>query len=272
MKAARRERSGGRVQQNLMPEVGLAVQGCLCEAQPKGKARVGTLATSRLPTPLKAARIMRYTQCMAANHPSVAEIEAAIGEALARGRKRIDDVAQILLVSRSTLERAIPEDRSFTDLRQKVQMNIALPRLKRGDRAWIVADAVCLSPDRLRIMVREETGLTPRQIIWAAQARLKVEEWKSAGPIYPGTTLYRERLRRWDRIDHEMTELLGDFSATHPLADWAKQLLLAIERPDYRRQPYRDQLRQRRRKESERFQRRLQQALQRITEEGRQAA
>jgi len=206
---------------------------------------------------------MRYTPCMASNHPSVPDIEAAIRAALARGHKRIDDVAQILLVSRSTLERAIPEGSSFTMLRRKTQLELALIRLKRGERAQLVAEAVCLSPDRLRIMIRDETGLTPRQITYAAQALKKVETWKSAGPISPGTTFYRERLRRWDRIDREVTALVGDFNATHPLADWAKQLLLAIERPDFRRQPYRDQLRRRRRTESEKFQRQLAKALER---------
>lgn len=195
--------------------------------------------------------------------PKSGEIEAAIREAFSYGRSAIDDVAQILRVSRSTLERALNqpshgcEPTDFTSMRREVRLEIALELLTRGKSAGSVAEKVCLSPDYLTVVAREETGLTPKQIIRAAQLGKKVAAWKREGPVAQGTALYRERLRKWERIDTEVTNLLGDLGPTHPLNAWAKKLVVGLQRPDYRRQPYRNQLQAKRRRESEEIQRRL---------------
>ena len=207
---------------------------------------------------------------MAGARPDLEEIENAIREAFTYGRTSIEDVAQILTVSRSTVERALAESTpfeeptDFTSLRRKVRLKIGLPLLTNGESVRSVAEKVCLSPDYLTVIVREETGLTPRQIIRAACLRERIENWKREGPLNQGTTLYRMRLRTWDRIDIELTNLLGDLGPSHPLTSWAKQLLVDLERPDYRRRPHRDVMRAKRQRESEVFQRRIQDHLNRI--------
>jgi AraC-like DNA-binding protein len=227
---------------------------------------------------LKVPYRVRYTACMAGARPDPDEIEDAIREAFTYGRTSIDDVAQILTVSRSTVERALAESgrskepTDFTSLRRKVRLKIGLPLLTNGESVRSVAEKVCLSPDHLTVIVREETGLTPRQIIRAACLRKRIEDWKREGPLRQGTTLYRMRLRAWDRIDAELTNLLGDLGPSHPLARWAKQLLVNLERPDYRRQPYRDVMRANRKREGEVLQRRLKAHLNRINSDRRPEA
>ena len=207
---------------------------------------------------------------MASARPEPDEIEEAICEAFTYGRTSADDVAQILAVSRSTIERALAEPvgsrkpTDFTSLRRQARLKIGLPLLMNGESVRSIAEEVCLSPDHLTVIIREETGLTPKQIIRAARLGKKIEAWKREGPVHQGTTLYRMRLREWDRIDTELTNLLGDLGALHPLAQWAKRLLVNLERPDYRRQPHRDVVRANRKRESEVLQRRLQVHLDRI--------
>lgn len=220
--------------------------------------------------PLKVLRRVRYTACMASARPEPDEIEDAIREAFTYGRIRIDDIAQILAVSRSTVERALAEPADsknptdFTALRRIVRLKISLPLLTNGESVRSVAEKVCLCPDHLTVIVRGETGLTPRQIIRAARLGKKIEDWKREGPLRQNTALYRTRLRAWDRIDTELTNLLGDLGPSHPLARWAKRLLVDLERPDYRRQPHRDVMRANRKRESDALQHRLQTYLDRI--------
>ena len=208
---------------------------------------------------------------MASARPAPEEVEDAIREAFSYGRTSIEDIAQILTVSRSTVERALTgtvgsrQSTDFTSLRRKVRLKIGLPLLTHGESVGSVAEKVCLCPDHLTVIVREETGLTPKQIIRASRLGQKIERWKREGPLRQGTTLYRLRLREWDRIDVQLSDLLGDLGPSHPLAHWAKQLLVDLERPDYRRQPYRDVLRVDRRRESELVQRRLQDYLSHIS-------
>lgn len=187
---------------------------------------------------------------MPATRPDLVDIERAVRQALASGRSGIADVAQITSTSTNTLQRALADnDTRFVDLRRSVQVKIALRLLTSGGSLRRASSEVVLSPDHLSVVIKNETGLCPRQIIRAAELSRRVARWRKQAPPSYGSPLYHRRRREWQQIDEELTTLLGDLSASHPLAKWAKALLVGIERPDYRKQPYRSDLRTQRRLE-----------------------
>lgn len=156
-------------------------------------------------------------------------------DALASGRAGIADVAQLASTSPSTLQRALSDNgTNYLSLRKSVRLKIALTLLTRGESLRRAAAEVVLSPDHLSVIVKEETDVCPRQIIRATELARRVAKWQGQAPPSYGSPLYHRRKREWEKIDEELTTLLGDFSASHPLATWAKALLVSIERPDYR--------------------------------------
>ena len=185
-------------------------------------------------------------------HGQTKEAEAAIETALARGRTGIDDVAQILFVSKSTLQRRVGPH-SFTAVRQRVQLRLALDGLTSGRGAGCVAREVVLSRDHLRVLVKKATGLTPARITQAVRLASRLQAWKAQVPPPSGTHAYRRRIDQWDQADRKLIALLGDIGPENPLAPWAKQLLVAVERPDNRLRPNRKRIQQARRAERERL-------------------
>ena len=195
---------------------------------------------------------------MAHSRPSLEEINEAIVIALARGRRSLVDVSQILCSSPSTVQRALSvEGTNFTRARQQIQLDIALKHLVVREPVWRVAERVVLSPDHLRQIINESTGLTPKQIALAANISATLEGWRRKGPPRYGSWLYRRQFEQWKRFDAQLQDLLGDLGPRHPLYDWAKRTLVAAERPDFRTQPFRDA----RRAEAERRAEMLQQLL-----------
>jgi methylphosphotriester-DNA--protein-cysteine methyltransferase len=194
-----------------------------------------------------------------ATRPSPGEIRVAIHESLAQGRRRIEDVAQILCCSKSTLQRVLlaAEEPSFTEIRQEAQVRIALEHLTDGRPVWLAADRAAVSADHLRVIVKETTGLTPQQIVRAAEMSATLRRWRAQGPPRFGSWRYREQMQRWQKIDSQLQGLLADLEASHPLANWAKQVLVEAQRPDFRTQPYRSS----RRREAERQAARIQRIL-----------
>jgi AraC-like DNA-binding protein len=190
---------------------------------------------------------------------SIKEVEAAIETALARGRTGVDDVAQILFVSRSTLQRRVKPD-SFTAIRQRVQLRVALDGLKSGREAGHVAKEVALSRDHLRILVKRATGLTPARILQAASLASRLQAWKVQVPPPSGTYAYRRRIDQWDQCDRRLDTILGDIKAGNPLAPWAMRLLVSVERPDNRLRPNRERIQEARKRERERWDAELKQA------------
>jgi AraC-like DNA-binding protein len=194
---------------------------------------------------------VRYTKCMVTTL-GIGVVRASIRTCLEQGTKRIQDVALELHVSRSTLQRRLAEQGTdFTRLRRAVQTEVALEHLKSGRAVVVAARRALVCPDHLRRFVREETGLTPGQIARAVELADRVQLMREQDPPSFGTPLYRLQMRKWHRIDAELDGLLGDIGPTNPLADWAKGLLLSAERPDFRRQPYRNQIREKRKRERE---------------------
>lgn len=189
---------------------------------------------------------------MQTQHGQIREVEAAIETALARGRTRVDDVAQILFVSKSTLQRRV-KPYTFTAIRQRVQLRLALDDLTSGGEAGNTAKKVILSRDHLRVLVKEGTGLTPARIVYAAKLASQLQAWKNQIPPRSGTYAYRRRIIEWDQADRKLEVMLGDIGPENPLAPWAKQLLVAVERPDNRLRSNRARIQEARRHERERL-------------------
>lgn len=195
---------------------------------------------------------------MPPTRPSAETARSAIRKALARGRRSPEDVAQLLYVSRSTLERGLQDEGlKFKQLRREEQLKIAIELLTAGTPAAHVADEVCMTRDHLRVTVREHTGRAPNQIIRAARLADKARGWSRYGPPAFGSARYRRQFHEWKAIDAELQRLLADLGHTHPLAAWAKKLLVAAHRPDFRQRPHRARLRERQAREAAASQERL---------------
>lgn len=179
------------------------------------------------------------------------DVEAAVEIALDRGRTGIDDVAQLLFVSKSTLQRRA-EPLTFTAVRQRVQLRLALKALTSGGDVGGVARDVALSRDHLRVLVKKATGLTPARIVQAAHIAGRIDVWKGQLPPQSGTWAYRRWIDQWDKADRKLQDLLGDIGPRNPLAQWAKRILVAAERPDNRLRSNRERIQDVRRRERER--------------------
>lgn len=199
---------------------------------------------------LNTRHVFRYTKGEMVPPCDDADIQAAIRHALGRGTKRIEDVAEFLHISKSTLQRRLSErGTSYTALRRRAQVAIALKHLTAGKPVFTAAHRALVSSDHLCVIVREETGLTPGQIARAAELSRRIELMREHDPPTFGSSLYRRQIRRWHRIDAELDRLLGDLGSANPLANWAKELLVSAARPDFRRQPYRRRIRAKRKRE-----------------------
>lgn len=195
---------------------------------------------------------------MTSSRPTLPDVRKAIGNALIRGRRNLVDVAQTLCVSASTLQRILANHGTdFTSLRREVQVQIALEHLTAGRPAWMAAERAVLSPDHLRLIVKEATGLTPLQILTAARISATLTRWRRKGPPAYGSWLYRRQFEEWQKFDAQLQDLFADLGPTHPLANWAKKTLLIADRPDFRTQPYRDE----RRRQAEQVAARIQSIL-----------
>jgi len=189
---------------------------------------------------------------MASKREQVGDVEVAIERALSMGRTRIEDVAQILFVSRSTVQRWA-EPQTFTKLRQRVQLRLALRSLVSGRSVEAVAQEVVLSRDHLRVLVKEATGLTPVAIVRATRMAHRLKRWKAQVPPPAGTYAYRHRISEWDKTDRKLQAMLGNLGHGNPLAPWAKKLLLSTARPDNRRRSNRKRIKEARKRERERL-------------------
>lgn len=185
-------------------------------------------------------------------HEQIGEIETGIATALSRGRTNIEDVAQILFLSKSTLQRRLRPE-SFTSVRRRVQLRLALNVLQDGREVGVAAQEVALSRDHLRTLIKEETGLTPFQIVHAARLASRLGMWKDQIPPRAGTAAYRRRIEQWDQADRKLQTILGDIDAKNPLSTWAKRTLVAAQRPDNRRRSNRLRIEESRKRQRDRW-------------------
>jgi AraC-like DNA-binding protein len=179
------------------------------------------------------------------------ETQAQVRELLGSEAVHVEDVAAGLFLSKSTLQRRLAErGTSFTAIRRRVQVDVAIERLIAGASCASAARRVGLSRDHLCRLVSAQTALQPGQIARACQLARRAERWRRSAPPRAGTRVYSERNERWRRLEREVTALLAPVPASgDPLSRWACKLRRAAQRPDYRRGAYRARARAERRRE-----------------------
>jgi AraC-like DNA-binding protein len=177
--------------------------------------------------------------------------KATMASVAAGAPARIEEVAAVLFVSRSTLQRRLAAGgTSFTEIRREARVRVALCRLTSGSSCARTAREVGLSGDHLCRLITLETGVRPRDIARACELATRARRWRRATPPRSGTRLYAERRSRWRALEAELQELLEPISASgHPLSAWAHRMRRAGRRPDFRRGVYRARARSSRRKE-----------------------
>jgi AraC-like DNA-binding protein len=174
----------------------------------------------------------------------------------------IDDVASDLYVSRSTLQRVLADHgTTFTKLRQRAQIEIALGRLTEGKSCASTAVHVGLSRDHMSRLIAEHTDLTPRQIARVCQLADRLRRWRRSVPPRANTKLYFTQLKRWRAAETELGRLIADIPAGHPLTQWTNDIRRAVQRPDFRRRRYRTKVRAERRREEAVFTAQLRKAI-----------
>ena len=175
---------------------------------------------------------------------------------------RIEDVAGCMYVSKSTLQRALAQEgTTFTVLRRRVRVEVAIERLTGGATCTSAATYVGLSRDHMCKLVREYTGLTPRRIVRARRLAHQAKRWRRSAPPPAKSWFYVEQLRRWRAIEVELGKLVEELPADSPLAGWAQQMRRSARRPDYRSGHYRKLTAAQRRREEATFLRSLRRAM-----------
>jgi len=179
---------------------------------------------------------------MNARRPFTAEVEQTTTALVRAGATtRIEDVALALYVSRATLQRRLArEGESFTEIRKRSRVAVAITELTHGASCARAAARVGLSGEHLCRLVRQRTGLRPKEIVRASGLAARAQRWRLSKPPRSGSRLYWERSRRWRALEAEVRMLLAPVPATgHPLSSWARRTIDTCARPDYRTGRYR---------------------------------
>jgi AraC-like DNA-binding protein len=156
--------------------------------------------------------------------PTLTQIRQALEEAVVGRRASVDSVARALHCSASTIHRRLNRrGTSFAAERAAIQAGLAFDLITRGCRISTVAGRVGVSSDHLCVIVRKAYGLTPRQLQRITRLARRLGE-------EPRT---RQELAQFERDDALMQSLLAPIDADHPLAGWAKGLVLLGDRPEY---------------------------------------
>jgi AraC-like DNA-binding protein len=179
---------------------------------------------------------------MNARRPFAADVERTTTAIVRAGTPaRIEDVAAALYVSRATLQRRLArEGESFTEIRKRSRVTVAITELTHGASCARAAAKVGLSGEHLCRLVRQRTGLRPKEIVRASSLAARAQQWRRSKPPRSGSRLYWERSRRWRELEAEVRMLLAPVPATaHPLSGWARRTIHMCARPDYRTGRYR---------------------------------
>lgn len=183
---------------------------------------------------------------MNARRPFAADVERTTTAIIRAGTPaRIEDVAAALYVSRATLQRRLArEGESFTEIRKRSRVAVAITELTHGASCAGAAARVGLSGEHLCRLVRQRTGLRPKEIVRASSLGARAQRWRHSKPPRSGSRLYWERNRRWRALEVEVRMLLEPVPATgHPLSSWARRTIRMCARPDYRTGRYRARVR-----------------------------
>jgi AraC-like DNA-binding protein len=172
-----------------------------------------------------AANLRRGIQVIMHCRPTISEIRVALETGITCRRLTDEDIATSLCCSVRTLHRRLSQhDTTFTAERRNVQAEGALRLLQAGASVRRVADTVSLTPDHLRVVVREAYQMTPSEIeriVWLAK-QLRRD---------PSTL---QALADFRRADAALQEALAPIRPSHPLLGWARSIVLLGDRPEFR--------------------------------------
>jgi AraC-like DNA-binding protein len=169
------------------------------------------------------------------SQPTFAEIRQAVRHGVAQGRMSVDAIARRLHCSTSTLHRRLRRhNTTFSEQRTEARLELAFHLLTSGYGAAFAASKVGVTRDYLGVMMRRSYGLSPREIQWAVRLAEGLRQ-------QPRT---RQELASFRRNDEQLATLLDQVDARHPLAAWAKELVVLGHRPEYDEREFMRELRE----------------------------
>lgn len=156
--------------------------------------------------------------------PTFAAIQQALHEGVTERRTSVGAIAARLHSSPSTVHRRLRRHHTtFAVERNTVRAQQAFELLTAGYPASIAAARVGVSTDHLCVVMRRAYGVTPRRI-------RQIVRLAGALRAQPET---REQLAQFERNDAQLQVLLDPIGPGHPLAGWAKKLVVLGHRPEY---------------------------------------
>lgn len=156
--------------------------------------------------------------------PTFAAIQQALQDGVLDGRMSVEAFSARLYCSPSTLHRRLRRrGTTFAAERSAVRVARAFELLNDGHALSISAARVGVRPDYLCVMMRRWYGLTPRRIQQIVRLAQELRR-------QPQT---RKELAQFGRNDARLQVLLDPIGASHPLAGWAKELVVLGDHPEY---------------------------------------
>jgi AraC-like DNA-binding protein len=168
--------------------------------------------------------------------PTAAAITQALREGLEERRSlSVEAIAHRLSCSPSTVHRRLRRrGTTFVAQRRAVQLHLALGLITSGYAPSVAARRVGVSSDHLGVMMRKTYGLGPRQL--GEIARLADDLRQS-----PRT---RQELVAYGRKDVRLQRLLEPIGPGHPLLDWARELVVLGNHPEFYEHEFLQKLRE----------------------------
>lgn len=184
---------------------------------------------------------------------SLESLRENLAALLAHPEVSIEEFACAMGTSRSGVQRAFRRHGStYTRELRFVRVERATEEIvRKGRSARDAAELVGVTPDHLCRLLKETHGLTAKQLVRARDLERQARRWLGQTPPRAGTPLYRRRRQEWIELEAELDSILGDLPHTHALAPWAKSVLDAARRPDFRAREHRDRIAEQRRDEAE---------------------
>lgn len=149
-------------------------------------------------------------------------------------RLSASEFAKRLFCSESTLRRRLrAQGTSFVKERNAVRSHVALELLERGYSVGQAGRRVGLTPDHFRTIFKRAYGFSPQEVgrMVAIATRLQIEPRS------------RSDLKRAERDDRLLQDLLTGIDVSHPLNEWAKGLVLVGHHPERQTPAFVEELR-----------------------------
>jgi AraC-like DNA-binding protein len=157
------------------------------------------------------------------SEPTLSQIQEAVRCGLLARRTSAWRIAQVLSCSPSTLHRRLHEQgTTLVTQINEIRTETAFELLRGGYSVSRAASSVGVSPDHLRLLMRQRYRWAPRRIKYAIELGRRLKK--------PPETTRAQRDATSD--DAALQALLADIGPDHPLNEWARGLVLAGHHPE----------------------------------------